>query len=151
MPEQLIPVAPKPQGRYVPAVVHGGIAYCAGMTPRIDGVLTVTGVVGQDVTLPRAQEAAALSARNAVAAVAAAAGGADIITRCLRMSVFVACAPDFRELSRVADGASNALAEILGIDALPARSAIGVCALPSGAPVEVELTAAVDARLAIRI
>ena len=35
------------------------------------------------------------------------------------------------------------LAAELGVAALPARSAIGVCALPSGAPVEVELSAAV--------
>lgn len=138
------PVAPKPQGRYIPAVVHGGVAYSAGMTPRLDGALTVIGVVGDDLSVERAQKAAALSARNAVAAIAAAVGGLDAITRCLRMSVFVACAPSFRDLSAVADGASDAPVELLGIDALPVRSAIGVYALPGGAPVEVELTAAID-------
>ncbi|GAF49945.1 hypothetical protein RW1_093_04370 [Rhodococcus wratislaviensis NBRC 100605] len=61
------------------------------------------------------------------------------------MSVFVACTPDFRELSAVADGASDVLVECLGPDALPVRSAIGVYALPSGAPVEIELTVAVSA------
>lgn len=147
MSEQGVPVAPVPQGRYISAVVHGGVAYSAGMTPRVDGVLTVTGVVGHDLSIERAQEAAALSARNAVTAIAAAVGGIDAITRCLRMSVFVACAPDFQELSAVADGASDALVELLGIDSLPVRSAIGVSALPAGSPVEVELAAAVAEQL----
>ncbi|WP_420213932.1 hypothetical protein [Mycolicibacterium phlei] len=46
-------------------------------------------------------------------------------------------------MSGVADGASATIRDLLGDAALPARSAIGVLALPSGAPVEVELTAAV--------
>jgi enamine deaminase RidA (YjgF/YER057c/UK114 family) len=48
----------------------------------------------------------------------------------------------FEELSAVADGASEVLRAEFG--RLPVRSAIGVRALPSGAPVEVELTAGVD-------
>jgi enamine deaminase RidA (YjgF/YER057c/UK114 family) len=132
------PAAPRPQGRYIPAVVHAGIAYSAGMTPRRDGVLIVTGVVGRDLDIARARDAAGLAARNAIAAL----GGAAVISRCLRMTVYIACAPEFLELSAVADGASDALAECLGPEALPARSAIGVYALPAGAPVEVELTAA---------
>ena len=143
--QESVAAAPRPQGRYIPAVVHDGIAYSAGMTPRHDGVLTVTGVVGRDLDIPLAREAAGVAARNAIAAVAAAVGGTAAISRCLRMSVFVACTPDFRELSAVADGASDVLVECLGLDALPVRSAIGVYALPSGAPVEIELTVAVRA------
>ncbi|HEX5511489.1 MAG TPA: RidA family protein, partial [Actinomycetales bacterium] len=114
-----------------------------GMTPRVDGELVVRGTVGADLAVEEAAAAAGIAARNALAAVAAAASGLERIDRCIRMSVFVACAPGFTELSAVADGASAALAEHLGDDAMPARSAIGVLALPSGAPVEVELTATV--------
>ena len=59
------------------------------------------------------------------------------------MTVYIACAPDFHDLSTVADGASTAISAALGADALPARSAIGVQTLPSNAPVEVDLVAAV--------
>jgi enamine deaminase RidA (YjgF/YER057c/UK114 family) len=131
---------PAPQGDYATAVVHAGIAYSAGMTPRRDGQLTVTGVVGSTVSVAQAWAAARLAAANAVAAVRAALPG-DATVRCLRMSVYVACAPDFHDLSTVADGASDAIVTILGPQALPARSAIGVQSLPSGAPVEVELMA----------
>ena len=131
---------PRPQGDYVPAVLHGGVVYTAGMTPRRDGVLAFTGVVGDTLSVEEARAAAGLAAGNAVAAVSALLSGNAV--QCLRMTVFIACTPGFTQLSAVADGASQTVAHCWGVDALPARSAIGVLALPSGAPVEVELTAA---------
>ncbi|HEY5856915.1 MAG TPA: RidA family protein [Aldersonia sp.] len=133
--------APRPQGDYVPAVFDDGVVYTAGMTPRRDGVLTVRGVVGSSVSLELARAAAGLAAANALAAARAALPDDATRLRCLRLTVYVACAPDFHDLSRVADGASAAISATLGPDALPARSAIGVQTLPSGAPVEVDLVA----------
>ncbi|MBX9921040.1 MAG: RidA family protein [Mycolicibacterium frederiksbergense] len=134
--------APTPQGDYVPAVCHDGVIYTAGMTPRRAGALVWTGVVGDTLSAEQARSAAGLAALNALSAARAAMPRTGAL-RCLRMTVFIACAPGFTALSAVADGASAVLAAELGVSALPARSAIGVRALPSGAPVEVELTAAV--------
>lgn len=142
-PADGLPPPPRPQGSYVPAVLVDGIAYSAGMTPRRDGRLVVRGTVGADVSLDEAVLAAGLAAGNALSAVAAAAGGLERVRRCVRMTVYVACAEDFVALSAVADGASAVLAQHVGAAALPARSAVGVRRLPDGAPVEVELTAAV--------
>ena len=114
----------------MPAALSGTVVASAGMTPRVDGELVTRGIVGADLTVTEAAEAAGLAARNALAAVGFAAGGLDRLERCLRMSVFGA-----------------ALAQYVGEAALPARSAIGVLALPSGAPVEVELTATVKPTL----
>jgi enamine deaminase RidA (YjgF/YER057c/UK114 family) len=58
--------------------------------------------------------------------------------RIVKLTVFVASAPDFTEQHLVANGASEFLAEILGEDGRHARSAVGVPALPLDAPVEVE-------------
>jgi enamine deaminase RidA (YjgF/YER057c/UK114 family) len=135
---------PVPQGQYMAATVHDSIAYSAGMTPRIDGVLQVSGVVGEAVDIADAATAAGMCARNALTAIASVAGGMDRVERCLRMTVYVACADNFFDLSAVADGASAVIAEILGGEALPVRAAIGVKNLPSGAPVEVDITAVVD-------
>lgn len=145
LPVPGLPGSPVPQGRYTAAVLVGGLAYSAGMTPRRDGVLTVVGLVGEDVDVPSAAAAAGLAATNALVAVAEAAGGLDRIERCVRMTVYIACAEGFTALSAVADGASAVLAERLGEAVLPVRAAVGVRALPGGAPVEVELTAAVKA------
>ncbi|MEW2357245.1 RidA family protein [Spirillospora sp. NPDC029432] len=146
-----LPEAPRPQGAYVPAVIAPyapglSLVTSAGMTPRRDGVLTVTGLVGREVDAAAAHRAAGLAARNAVAAVAAAAGGVERVRTWLRMTVYVACADGVTELSAVADGASAALAGLTPDARLPARSAIGVRALPGGAPVEVELTALATAQ-----
>lgn len=135
-------VAP-PQGDYVPAVVHGGLAFSAGMTPRIGGKLRLQGRVGSEVDVAAARKAAALAASNALLAVADAAGGLDRIARCLRMTVYVACGPDFTEHTAVADGASEPLRAWLGARGTVARTAIGVASLPAGAPVEVDLTASI--------
>ena len=143
-------IPPRPQGRYAAAVVDGGWAVSAGMTPRSAGALTVRGLVGSDVAPEAARQAAGLAARNALAAITEALPESSRLRRCLRMTVYVACAEGFTDLSVVADGASDALAEALtGTGAegsLPARSAIGVRSLPSGAPVEVELSASVSER-----
>jgi enamine deaminase RidA (YjgF/YER057c/UK114 family) len=141
-----LPSPPAPQGHYLPVVVHGGIAYLAGMTPRVNGQLTARGVVGADLTVDEARVAAGVAARNAIAAVADCVGGLDRVQRCLRMTVYVACHPDFAQHSAVADGASETLRDWLGERGAVARSAVGVASLPSGAPVEVELTLAVAAR-----
>lgn len=138
-----LPAAPQPQGRYVPATVHDGIVYSAGMTPRVDGVLVRRGVVGDGVSPEQARELAARAAGNALAAVSDAAGGIDNVACCLRMTVYIAAVTGFTGHTAVADGASEALYARLGERGAVARSAIGVASLPSGAPVEVELTAAV--------
>lgn len=136
-----LPEAPPPAGAYSPATVYGGLAFSAGMTPRRAGRLTVTGTVGSTVDVEAAREAAGVAAENALAALAAAAGGLDRLDRCLKMTVFVACVDGFTEQTTVANGASDAVARHLG-GPPAARSAVGVRALPSGAPVEVELVVA---------
>lgn len=133
---------PAPQGDYVAAVLHDGIIHTAGMTPRIAGRLTVTGRVGDTVSIEQACAATELAASNALAAARSVLPSESPGLRCLQMTVYIAATPDFTQLSAVADGGSAAIAAALGPGALPARSAIGVATLPSGAPVEVQLVAA---------
>ena len=140
---RLLPSVPAPRGCYVPALVHDKIAFSAGMTPRIGGLLIERGIVGEDVTEAAARHAAGVAALNAVAAIAETLGGVHHIERCLRMVVYVACSPHFEHHSLIADGASDAIRECLGDHGLPVRTTIGVQSLPGGAPVEVDLTVAV--------
>jgi enamine deaminase RidA (YjgF/YER057c/UK114 family) len=127
----------------MPVVVFGGIAYSAGMTPRVDGVLVARGHVGVEISVKEAKPLAARAAVNALAAIASAVGGVDNVVRCLRLTVYVAASAGFTALSSVADGASEALFDHLGERGSAARSAIGVAELPDGSPIEVELTAAI--------
>ncbi|MGY1770931.1 RidA family protein [Blastococcus sp. SYSU D00813] len=132
-----------PQGAYVPAVVHGGMVWTAGMTPRRDGVLLVRGTVGREVDVATAREAAGTAAGNTLTAVEEALGSLDAVERAVKLTVFIAAVEGFTEHAAVADGASAVLRERLGDRGVVARAAIGVATLPGGAPVEVELLAAV--------
>lgn len=134
--------APAPQGDYRPALLHDGVVYTAGMTPRRDGELVLRGVVGDTVAPDQAYAAAGTAAGNALAAARSVLPD-DAGLRCLRMTVYIACAASFHDLSAVADGASAALRASLGEAGVPVRAAIGVQSLPSGAPVEVDLVAGV--------
>jgi enamine deaminase RidA (YjgF/YER057c/UK114 family) len=137
-----LPTPPQPAGNYRAAVAAHRVVRSAGMIPRVDGVLSISGRVGDDVDVPAARDAAALSARNALAAVAAAVGGLAQLEAVLQLRVFVRCAADFTEISAVAEGASQALVEVLGeVRGRGVRTAVGVVSLPGGAPVEVELVA----------
>jgi enamine deaminase RidA (YjgF/YER057c/UK114 family) len=129
--------------------VHGGTARTSGSLPRTpDGVLVTEGILGRDIVTADGADAARLAALNAVSLLRAHLGSLDAIDRLLTMTVFVACVHDFVEQPAVADGASCVLEEIFGDAGRHTRSAIGVAALPRGAPVEVEITAALrtDAR-----
>lgn len=139
LPEVAAPVA-----AYAPAVVSGKYVYTAGQLPFIDGALPATGVVseteGENHMSPaRAQELAARCALNAVAAVKAQIGDLDRVVRVVKVTGFVASAPDFYGQPGVIDGASTLLGDIFGEAGRHARSAVGVSVLPLNSPVEVEL------------
>jgi enamine deaminase RidA (YjgF/YER057c/UK114 family) len=137
---ELPPVA-APVAAYVPAVRTGYYVYTSGQLPFVDGKLLVTGKVGGLVTQDDAAALARIAALNALAAVASVAGGLDSITRVVKVTCFVASAPDFTGQPQVANGASELLLEVLGDAGRHARSAVGVAVLPLDSPVEVELIA----------
>ena len=127
-----------PVAAYVPAVVTGKYVYTAGQLPFVDGVLPKTGKVGADVTVEEAAELAAICALNAIAAVKSVSLLEEVV-RVVKVTCFVASAPDFTGQPAVANGASNLLLEAFGDAGAHARSAVGVAVLPLDAPVEVEI------------
>ena len=141
-----LPPVPVPVAAYVPAVRFADLVFTSGQVPTVDGRLRATGLVGADVDPDEAYACARVAVLNALAAVADVAGGIDMIARIVKMVVFVAAAPGFTGHPQVANGASDLLGEVLGRAGEHARSAVGVASLPLGAPVEVELVAAVGAQ-----
>ncbi|MDR1430667.1 MAG: RidA family protein [Propionibacteriaceae bacterium] len=135
---KLPPVA-KPVADYVPALTTAGQIFTSGQLPFIDGKLALTGKVGAEVSLEEAANAARTACLNALAAAAGQAGGIDGIQRVVKLTVYVASAPDFTAQPTVANGASAVLTEVLGPQGQHTRSAVGVAVLPLNSPVEVEL------------
>lgn len=140
----VLPAINAPVGNYVPALVDGSTVWTSGQLPFIDGNLLTTGVVGGgagQVSTDRAQECARIAALNALAVIADACGGLNRIARIVRVVGYVASAPDFLAQHSVLNGASDLMVEVFGEEGKHARSAVGVAALPLGAPVEIEVEA----------
>ena len=138
-----LPAVARPLAAYVPAVRFADLVYTAGQLPLVDGRLQAVGKVGADVSVDEAVQCARIAALNGLAAVADLAGDLDVITRIVKVTVFVASAPGFTEQPLIANGASGLIGEIFGDSGRHARSAVGVAVLPLDAPVEVELVVGV--------
>ena len=138
LPEVVPPVA-----AYVPAVRSGSMVYTAGQLPVVDGKLVAKGKVGAEVGAAEAAALARTCALNALAAAASVTGGLAGIRRIVKVTGFVASAPDFTGQPQVVNGASELFLEIFGEAGRHARSAVGMAVLPLDAPVEVELIAEV--------
>jgi enamine deaminase RidA (YjgF/YER057c/UK114 family) len=144
-----LPTVVPPVAAYVPAVLDGDRVWTSGQLPFVDGALPVAGRVGGGGDgLVDPVEAAALAricALNALAAAKSVLGDLDRIVRVIKVVGFVASDPSFTGQPLVINGASEFLVEVFGPAGVHARSAVGVAALPLGAPVEVEMVFAVTA------
>jgi enamine deaminase RidA (YjgF/YER057c/UK114 family) len=137
-----LPEPPAALAAYVPYVVHNGLIWVSGQIPYRDGALPRRGQVGRDISVEDAAEEARYCAINALSQLRAAAGSLDNIERIVKLTVFVASSEGFHAQPLVGNGASELLQEIFGENGRHARSAVGVAELPLGAPVEVEVIAA---------
>ncbi|WP_431264254.1 RidA family protein [Roseateles chitinivorans] len=134
----------KAGGNYQPLTRDGNTVYLSGQVPRVGTTVVVTGRVGADVDLERAQLAAKICVMRALVLLQRSLGSLDAVEQILRLNVFTQCAQNFTQLSEVADGASELLVQILGPAGTHARTSVGVYALPKGASVELDLTVAVQ-------
>lgn len=137
-----IPDVAAPVAAYVPAVIHGDLVFTSGQLPFISGALPATGKVGEGHGLVPAADAkdyARTAALNALAAVKSVLGSLDRVTRVVKVTGFVASAPEFTGQPSVINGASEVLGEIFGDAGIHSRSAVGVAVLPLDSPVEVEI------------
>jgi enamine deaminase RidA (YjgF/YER057c/UK114 family) len=133
-----LPVAAAPAANYVPYCRSGNLLFTAGQLPLKDGKLQASGLLGRDVDTSSGKEAAKYCAINILAQAKAALGDLEKIRHLVKITVFVASAPDFVEQHLVANGASDFLVAVLGDRGKHARSAVGAASLPLDAAVEIE-------------
>lgn len=138
-----VPEVAAPVAAYVPAVRDGRYVYTSGQLPLVAGKLAGEGLVGEKVSAEQGYDLARTCALNAIAAVKSQIGDLDKVERVVKVVGFVASAPGFTGQPAVINGASELIAAAFGEAGAHARSAVGVAALPLGAPVEVEMIVAV--------
>ena len=133
-----LPVPVAPVANYVPFVRSGSLVHISGQV-SLDASGGVKGVVGVDVDLEAAQGAARLCAINLLAQMKAACDGdLDRVVRVVKLGGFVQAGPDFFDIPKVVNGASDLMVLAFGDAGRHARSAVGVYRLPLNFAVEVD-------------
>ena len=139
-----LPPTPKPLASYIPAKKTGNLVFTAGQLPMVNGDLILKGLLGKDVEIEAAKNAAKICTLNALAAIKGVIEDLDRIKQVVRVVGYVASVPTFTEQPAIVNGASELLLEIFGEKGKHARSAVGMAVLPLNASVEIELTVEVE-------
>ena len=133
-----LPQPNAPVANYVPFVRSGNLVHISGQV-SLDAGGGIRGVVGQDVDLEMAQKAARLCGLSLIAQMKAACDGdLDRVKRVVKLGGFIQAGPEFFEIPKVLNGASDLMVEVFGDAGRHARSAVGVYRLPMNFAVEVD-------------
>lgn len=132
-----LPAQTPPRHPYLTAREDDGLLYLSGKTPVLDGTVRFTGPLRTRDDIDTGREAARLCALQLLAAIDQEAG-LERVAAVIKVTGFVASAPEFDGQPEVVNAASELLIEVLGDVGRHARSSIGVSALPGGSAVEIE-------------
>ena len=134
----VLPEAPMPLGAYVEASRGGSLLFLSGILSVVNRKLSITGRLGENLSVEQGREAVRIAAMNALAAAQQHVGDLDRVKKLVKLSVVLATTEQFAEHAAVADGASNLFVQLFGTENGHARMVSGVQSLPIGTPVVVE-------------
>lgn len=135
----VLPSPASPVANYVGFVRAGNLLTVSGqLCFDGEGKLVVKGKLGGGVSIEDGQKAARACAVNVLAQIKAALGDLDKVVRVVRLGGFINSAPDFFDLPKVMNGASDLMVNAFGENGRHARTTVGVASLPMDAAVEVE-------------
>jgi len=134
-----LPDTPKPLGAYLPATRTGNLIFLSGVLPMDRGELAFTGKLGLNLTVEEGYEAAKVACVNALAILKSELGSLERVKQIVKVTGYVASAPDFYDQPKVVNGASELLAAVFGESGRHARAAVGCPSLPANTPVEIEM------------
>lgn len=135
-----LPAPPPKGGIYTPVQEFGGnLLYCSGCGPDLGNGNTVTGKLGDTLSLEDGQRAASNCMLNLLACLHAKTGDLNRIKRFVKILAFVNCKDSFTEQPQVVNGGSGLLLGLFGEEAgCPARTAVGTNSLPGNIACEIE-------------
>jgi NAD(P)H dehydrogenase (quinone) len=132
------PTAPVPIGKYSPTLRVENLLYVSTTVARRNGEPLFRGLVGHDLPLAEAVQAARITALAVLEAVFADLGSLTRVRQIVNLTGYIASADGFVDQSVVMDGASEVMLQIFGSKrGLSSRSAIGVKALSRNAAVAI--------------
>lgn len=134
-----LPVVPNPAANYVNAVRTGNLLFLAGKGPTTPDGDYITGKLGADLTIQQGYEAAKAVAINQMAVLKHELGDLSKVKRIVKVLGMINSVPDFADHSKVMNGYSDMMVAVFGEAGKHARSSVGMCSLPFGIAVEVEM------------
>ena len=133
-----LPPEPAAVGNYVNAVRVGNLLFMSGTAGGSQW--RGKGKVGRDLTVEEGYQAARQAGLNTLSKVRGALGSLDRVKRVVKVFGMVNAADGFGDTPKVMNGFSDLIVEVFGESiGKHARSAVGMAALPSNHPVEVEM------------
>ncbi|MFP3390562.1 RidA family protein [Brevibacillus sp. SIMBA_040] len=117
----------------------GNLIFVSGNAAKVDGVLKYKGIVGDNISLEQAQDAAKIAFVNCLATVRNMMGSLDSIKKIVNIKGYVASTADFINQPEVMNAVSFLANEVFGEAGKHSRAALGTASLPGGTPVEVEI------------
>lgn len=131
---------PVARGSVVGAVKSGKTLSIVGALPFASGRIQSPGRAGVEVRVDAAKLAARAATVMALSYAWKEFGGTlTKIKRVIKVEALIACGADFRDHAKVADGASELLAQIFGPYGKHARSVAGVTSLPQNACISLSI------------
>ena len=133
-----------PVANYVPFIRLGDVVHISGQV-SVDASGGIRGVVGEDVDLETARQAARLCGLALLAQMKAACEGhLGRVKQVVKLNGFVQVGPNFFDIPKVLNGASDLMVDVFGEAGRHARSAVGVYRLPLNFAVEVDAVVTVS-------
>jgi enamine deaminase RidA (YjgF/YER057c/UK114 family) len=133
-----LPTPPTPLGAYVESSESGNLLFLSGTLPVANRKLTISGRLGDNLSVNDGRQAARIAALNALAVAQEHLGDIDRVKKLVKLTVLVATTDQFTNHAPVADGASDLFVQIFGPSVGHVRLVYGVQSLPIGAPVIVD-------------
>lgn len=116
----------------------GNMLYVSGSCADVEDYQP-RGKLGREFSVEEGQRFARETMLNVLSLIKEKYGTLNIIRSFVKLLVFVAGADDFYDQPAVANGATEFLINVFGVEVgMPARSAVGIYSLPENLPVEIE-------------
>lgn len=139
-----LPAPLVPPGNFELIKVHNGLAYIAGHGPFDGPTPVVQGLVGRDLTVDEAYQAARMTGLSILASLKRELGELDRVTEWIRAVGYVHCEPGFGQNATVVNGFSDLIVELWGDAGRHARSAPGQGPSPLNVPIIVDAIVAIE-------
>ena len=136
-----LPEPPIKPDEFSYVVVSGKQLHVAGVLPFAEGGKLYGGRAGANIRVDNAMQAARSAVLQALSIIRHEIGSLNNIRRIVRLEVYIASNPDFKDHRAISDAASNLINSLFGAVGRHCQLVMGVPSLPKGSCVSLAIQA----------